>query len=603
MASLYLRNGKIVDVENLTVNQGSILITNGIIERVNYSDDLIPTDAIIHDLQGKYITPGFIETHLHIESSMMPPLQFCNIAINHGTTSLFVDPHEIANVAGVPALLTWIDQAKKVPMDMYVAIPSCVPATHMEHSGATIGLTEIQNLISNEFVYGLGEMMNYPGIIYGIGDARAKVDLVYNYGKIVDGHCPGLIGEDLQIYVTNGHLDDKVRIMNDHESTDIEEVLEKLQIGMFIALRYGSATKDLDVILPKLIQLGVDLDHCTLCTDDLAPVELLKNGHMNRIIKRTAEIFLENGISSKEEAIIRAIRLATFTAGNYMEKFLKKTSRPLVGRIHPKFKANLLILNNLEEVSISSVIHNGKFIIQEGKNLAPPETYDYGNLLQSVNIQKEIMESDFLVNYDGENTQVPVNVIGITPVSLITEKRVFQLAVRQIDGQKFIDRDLSNDILKIAVFERHHDTGNQSVGFIQGLGIKNGALASTVAHDSHNLIVAGTNDADMVKLANFMREHGGGMAAIYNGNIVHFPLQIGGIMSSDPLETIVSNYNIVKEAAKQMGSPLDNVFMTLSFMALPVIPALKITDVGLIDVIKFEPINLIEQLPPKQESA
>ncbi len=593
MASLYLRNGKIVDVENLTVNQGSILITNGIIERVDISDDLIPTDAIINDLQGKYITPGFIETHLHIESSMMPPLQFCSVAIKHGTTSLLVDPHEIANVAGVPALHTWIDQAKKVPMDMYVAIPSCVPATHMEHSGATIGLPEIQNLIDNEFIYGLGEMMNYPGIIYGLGDARAKVDLVYDYGKIVDGHCPGVIGEDLQNYVTNGHLDGKVRIMNDHESTDIEEVLEKLQIGMFIALRYGSATQDLDVILPKLIQRGVDMDHCTLCTDDLSPSELLKNGHMNRIIKRTAEIYLENGISSKEEATIRAIRLATLTAGNYMEKFLKKTNRPQVGRIQPKFKANLLILENLEKISISSVIHNGKFIIREGKTLALPVTYDYGNLLQSVNIQKAIIESDFSVIYSGEDNQVPVNVIGITPSSLITEKRVFQLATSQINGRKIINRDLHNDILKIAVFERHHETGNHSVGFIQGLGIKMGALASTVAHDSHNLIVAGTNDADMTKLANFMRENGGGMAAIYDGKIVHFPLQIGGIMSSDPLETIVSNYNSVKEVAKQMGSPLENVFMTLSFMALPVIPALKITDVGLIDVEKFEPIDLI----------
>ncbi|MHA1674232.1 MAG: amidohydrolase family protein, partial [Promethearchaeota archaeon] len=228
MASLYLRNGKIVDVENLTVNQGSILITNGIIERVDFSDDLIPTDAVIYDLKGKYITPGFIETHLHIESSMMPPLQFCSVAIKHGTTSLLVDPHEIANVAGVPALHTWIDQAKKVPMDMYVAIPSCVPATHMEHSGATIGLHEIQNLIDNEYIYGLGEMMNYPGIIFGLGDARAKVDFVYNSGKIVDGHCPGVIGENLQKYVTNGHLDGKVRIMNDHESTEVDEVMEKL---------------------------------------------------------------------------------------------------------------------------------------------------------------------------------------------------------------------------------------------------------------------------------------------------------------------------------------------------------------------------------------
>ena len=593
MASLYLRNGKLVDVEHLTVNQGSILITNGIIERVDFSDNPIPTDAIIYDMQGKYLTPGFIESHLHIESSMMPPLQFCSVAIKHGTTSLLVDPHEIANVAGVSALHTWIDQAKMVPMDMYVAIPSCVPATHMEHSGATIGLPEIQNLIENDIVYGLGEMMNFPGIIYGLGDARSKVDLAFNSGKIVDGHCPGVIGENLQIYATNGHLDGIVRIMNDHESIEVEEVMEKLRIGMFIALRYGSATKDLDAILPKLIQRGVDLDHCTLCSDDLAPNELLNKGHMNRIIKRTAEIFLENGISSKEEAMIRAIRLATFTAGNYMEIFLVKTERPRVGRIQPKYKANLLILDNLEEISISSVLHNGEFIIQEGKTNLFPESYDYENLLQSVNIQKEIKASDFWIKFTGENTHVPVNVIGITSLSLITEKCIFQLPIGLINGQKVIDRDLSHDILKIAVFERHHDTGYHSVGFIQGLGINDGALASTVAHDSHNLIVAGTNDTDMAKLANFMREHGGGMASISKGKIMHFPLQIGGLMSLDPLETIVTNYNNVKEAAKQMGSPLDNVFMTLSFMALPVIPALKITDVGLIDVEKFAPIDLI----------
>lgn len=595
MKNLLLKNAKIIDVELLQIFEGSILIEGDIIKKINPTENEIPQSTEIIDLQGKYVSPGFIESHLHIESSMMPPLQFCSIAVRHGSTTLAVDPHEIANVAGKLGIKVWIDQAKMVPLDMYVGIPSCVPATHMEHSGASITTEDIKELISDEFVYGLGEMMNFPGIIYDIGDSRTKVDIAYNAGKIIDGHCPGVKGEDLDKYISNGYLDGKIRIMNDHESTTTEEVIEKLEKGMFISLRYGSATKDMENILPGLIKANINLNRCGLCSDDLSPSDLLNQGHIDRIIRRAAEIFQKYAGDTKEKAILKAIRLATFTSGNYLQRFLSLTHRPPIGQIKPSFYANLTVLDDLEEISVFSVFHRGK-LVYERDNLIPQiPPYDYGMLLKSMNLSKKITAQDFLIPYDGNDKSVKANTIGVTPISLITKHLVEVLPVGNEGDKKYIEADPSKDILKIAVFERHHGTGNRGIGFIKGLGIKDGAIASTVAHDNHNLIIVGASDQLMADLGNFLREKGGGMAILYQNQFTYLPLQVGGLMSLDKIEEIVAKYEAIKKKAKDMGCHEDNVFMTLSFMALAVIPSLKITDMGLVDVEKFEMIDLIAE--------
>lgn len=593
MSNLLITNGKIVDVETKTIIEGNLLIQDEIIAQINPTADQIPRNCPSYDAGRKYIVPGFIETHLHIESSMMPPLQFCNIAIQKGTTTLMVDPHEITNVAGVNAIKTWIDQAHQVPTDLYVAIPSCVPATHMEHSGATIGLPEISELISDDHIYGLGEMMNFPGIVHDIGDARAKVDLVFKTGKIVDGHCPGLRGDDLKTYISNGHLDGVVRIMNDHESTSVEEVIEKLENKMYIALRYGSASKDLDQILPGLLQKGINLDHCTLCSDDLSPNELHTSGHIDRVIRQTAKIFRDTQGLSPDKAMIEAISLATYTSGHYIARFLSLTQRPPIGQIKAGYKANLVFLDELDSLHITDVMYAGKFILEDVTNREKKLDYDYGQLLQTVNIGRDITADDFKIAAPADRESVQVNVIGSTGANLITEKRVLTFPVHKQAGEAFITGDVNQDISKIAVFERHHDTGHYSVGFIQGLNLKSGALASTVAHDNHNLIVMGNSDEEMAALVNFMHKEGGGMATLYKGEITHFPLQIGGLMALDPIDQIIEQYSKVKTVAKTMGTSAENIFMTLSFMALAVIPSLKITDVGLIDVDAFQPIDLI----------
>ncbi len=591
---ILLKNCKIINVNSISIHSGDIYINNGIIQEINPQGTL-PQNIRIIDLQGKYVSPGFIETHMHIESSMMPPLEFAHYSVKHGTTTMLVDPHEIANVAGMKGIQLWLDQAQQVPMDIFIGIPSCVPATNMEHSGAEISLEDVKTLIDNKQIYGLGEMMNFPGIIYDLGDARKKVDIAYNFGKLVDGHCPGLSGDDLKAYISNGYLDGKVRIMMDHECTSTNEVIEKLEEGMYIALRYGSATRDLDAILPGLLEKNVDLSNCLLCSDDLSSAELLEQGHIDRIIKRTRDIFVQKTNLTEEQATIQAISMATRSPGQYLVPFLNLTHRPLTGQIVPSYQANLVVFNSLENLDIVDVIHNGEFVLKEGKVLQTIPEYDYADFLHSIKITKPFTARDFVVPYSGTNQKVRINVIQTTPISLLTEKVVEEMDISEINGIKQIEADPSRDLLKIAVFERHHDKGFHSIGFIKGMGIKSGAIASTVAHDSHNLIVIGTDDESMMKIANFMKIKGGGMATYTKDETVYFPLPVAGLMSTDPIEKIVENYSAVKAAAREMGSPNENVFMTMSFMALPVIPHLKITDVGLIDVDNFQPIDLIIQ--------
>lgn len=539
-----------------------------------------------------YISPGYIDSHLHIESSMVPPLAFARTAVPHGTTCVLVDPHEITNVFGEKGIEFFMDQADLVPMDMYIGIPSCVPATRLENSGAEIGLAQIRRLMPDRRIYGLAEMMDFPDIIGGELAVCDKVDAVFDFGKIVDGHCPGLTGERLTSYISNGKNDGRVRIMNDHEATEPDEAIEKLAAGMYIALRCGSADKTLNTILPELLARRVDLSRCMLCSDDVSAVELSRDGHVDRIIRRVRDIFSEVGGMSPQDAAIAAITMATLNPARYLSRFLEFQSLPPVGKIAVGHRANLVILRSMQGLEVASVIVGGVVVAERGCLSATMPRYDYSRLLKSVNVGGEISTKDFAIAAPLGSSSALVRVIDVVPQSLFTRCAVLAMAIK--NGE--VVAHPSEDIAKIAVFERHRATGSHTVGLVRGLGIHSGAIASTVAHDSHNLIVVGVDDGSMARAAGHLVQHGGGMVVVLDADLVYFPLPIGGLMSTAEISTVAEQYTAVVLASRRIGAVHDNIFMTLSFLSLPVIPELKITDRGLVDVGRFDFVSLFLSL-------
>ncbi|MGD2245538.1 MAG: adenine deaminase [Candidatus Aminicenantes bacterium] len=585
MFDLILTKGNIIDVRSCKISQGDVMIKDGIIVRIGSSSGESAQKVI--DISGKFISPGLIDSHLHIESSMLSPLEFSREAVKHGTTSIFVDPHEIANVNGRKGIDLFLKQTEIVPLDMYVGIPSCVPATELEDSGASITLQDIKELIPDKRIYGLAEMMNYPGIIQDLGDAREKVDIAYNSGKIVDGHSPGVTGDNLKTYISNGQNDNIVRIMSDHECIHLDEVIEKHAAGMTIALRHGSATKDVERFLPGLLESNANLERFMVCSDDIDPIDFLEDGHVDRILKMTKDVILENTHLELEQAVILAVALATVNPSQYFSRFLKLHNYPETGEIAEGKKANLVVFESLENLEVTTVIHNGEVIIIEKEYVGPQLDYDYSEFFGRVNTGKTFQADDFKITPSEGTTRLDVKVIEIIRDSLETGQKIIPFDVS--DGE--LRSDAKKDIAKISVIERHKGTGTYSLGFVKGLGLKKGAIASTVAHDSHNLIVAGVEDETMARAVNILSEKGGGMA-VEADRTDHFPLQIAGLMSTSNIKEVVNGYKNIKRAVKSLGSPLENAFMTISFLALPVIPKLKITNRGLVDVERFEFVNL-----------
>ncbi len=585
MYDLILKGGNIIDVRSRRIYKGDILIKDGIIQSIEPNTNKRARKTF--DLSGKYVSPGFVDSHLHIESSMLNPIEFSKEAVTHGTTAIFVDPHEIANVSGRKGIVLFLRQSELVPLDMFIGIPSCVPATNLESAGASITVEDIKELIPDRRVYGLAEMMNFPGIIHGFGEAREKVDLVFDFGKIVDGHCPGVSGEDLIKYITNGRNDIVVRISSDHESTRLDEAIEKHNMGMHICLRYGSASKDLERILPGLVKAKISLEKFMLCSDDLDSVDLYEKGHVDRIIKRARDIILDNSKLNLEEATVTAISLATINPANYFMRALKLNNYPEMGEIAPGKRANIVVLDSLQGLEVDKVIHKGALVVEKKKYVGKHQDYDYSELLGNVNIGRKFSADDFKIRVPKDKSRLDVRVIEIIKGSIVTKQSILLFIAQNSE----LRADPERDIAKIAVIERHKATGAYALGFVRGLGLKKGAVASTVAHDSHNLIVAGVGDEEMAASVNYLAEQGGGMAVVAE-RIAYLPLKIAGLMSTESIESVVKRHEDLKNAVKETGSGLENLFMILSFLALPVIPELKITDKGLVDVNKFEIVSL-----------
>lgn len=512
------------------------------------------------DAEGMYVCPGFIDGHIHIESSLLHPAQFCAAVLPWGTSAVAADPHEIANVLGVEGLRFFLDVAHGLPLDIYFNLPSCVPASPLETSGARLRAADLATLASDPNILGLAEVMNFPGVIYA--DPEVLDKLILFQSRVLDGHAPQLSGRGLNAYLAPG-------IGSDHECTSEAEAREKLARGMTIMIREGSQSKDLASLLPV-----VD-DHswprCIFVSDDRHPDDLFREGHMNAIVNRAMDLGLDP---------VRAIAMATWNPAQYFRM-------PRRGALAPGYRADFSMSPTLNPWTPKRVFKGGMEVARDGALLADPALWP----------QPAAPASPMhIVDLSVEHLRVPakngkLRVIGVQEGSLLTRKMLFDPNV--VDG--FAVSDVKRDILKLAVYNRYVPGRPPAVGFVHGLGLREGAIATSVAHDSHNVIVAGVSDAAMVRLVDAIRENGGGMAiGGAEGPLDILPLPIAGLMSDQPLDRVIESLGALKARAEAFGSCLRNPFMALSFLALPVIPELKLTDLGLVDASAFSLTSLFE---------
>ena len=555
-ADLLLRNANIVNVFNGNIIRGNVAVKNGIIAGVgDYT-----MGAEIVDLAGKFLLPGLIDGHIHIESSMLTPAAFAAAALPHGTTAVVADPHEIANVAGLEGLRFMVENSKELPLDFYYTIPSCVPASPLETAGAIIGPSDVSQAIKLfSSSPALGELMNYPGVLAKDEAVLAKILMARDAGLRVDGHAPLLQGRKLNAYIAAG-------VTSDHECSTVEEAREKLSLGMAVLIREGSAAKNLLDLLPV-----VDENTFTstfFCSDDRHPADLLTEGGMDNILRRAVAAGLEP---------VRAVQMATInTARHY--SFSGR------GGVAPGYKADLVVVDNLNEITIQMVFKDGRLVACNGELVVKiTSSYPEQWLRESVHLPDL---QGRLLPVKEPSKQAKAKVITIKPGQLLTGMQ--HLTAGEIEE--------AGDIARVAVVERHGKNGNVTTGFVRGFGPIRGALASTVAHDSHNLIVVGSNDKEMELAAKTLAEKGGGLVVVAAGGQVEavLPLPVAGIMSDQDAASVAHVHSSLCKAARKIGCTIPQPFMSLSFLALPVIPELKITDQGLVDVNRFAIVNLWE---------
>ena len=536
-------SGNIVDVLDSTVYPGTLEIRNGRIAR------------IAKDKKGyeTFILPGLVDSHIHIESSMLVPSEFARLAVIHGTVAVVSDPHEIANVLGIDGVNYMIKNGKAVPFKFYFGAPSCVPATPFETSGAEIGAKQIDRLLKRKDINYLSEMMNFPGVLNDDPSVMAKIRLAKKYGKPIDGHAPGMRGKDLEKYVAAG-------ISTDHEALGKEEALEKLKLGMKIIIREGSAAKDFDTFIGLVEDYP---DQCMFCSDDRHPDDLVL-GHINKLVKRALRLGIDR---------MKVLRCACV---NPVRHYGLE-----VGLLQEGCHADFIEVDNLTDFDVMRTFINGELVAERGKSLLPRVAAGVVNKFEA----REKQVSDFFVRKAGTR----IRVIGAVDGQLVTNR--LSMAPKISDGN--VVSDTERDLLKMAVVNRYQGA-LPAVGFATGFGIKKGAIASSVAHDSHNIIAVGATDGAICQAVNLVIEHQGGMAVVSDDVRKILPLPVAGIMSNQDGFQVARQYSEIDRLAKQLGSSLKAPFMTLSFMALPVIPKLKLSDKGLFDGEKFELISLFE---------
>ena len=524
-------SGNIVDVESGEIYPGTLCVSQGKIIKIVRENKKYKT----------YLIPGFIDSHVHTESSMLPPSEFARVAVMHGTVAVISDPHEIANVLGMKGMRYMWNDAKGVPFHFYFSAPSCVPATTFETSGATLGIAEIEELCKKPEIKFLGEMMNFPGVIHGDPVVMEKIALAKKYGKLVDGHAPGLRGEDLKKYIGAG-------ISTDHEAFQKDEALEKLSLGMKILIREGSAVKNFDELIPIADE---HFENCMLCSDDKHPDDLVKS-HINELVRRAVKF----GVPA-----MKVLRMAS------MNPILHYGLD--VGLLREGDNADFLEVDNLKNFAVLRTVINGEVVAKKGKALFARKPAKLENNFHAT----EISVKDIALSPKGT-----VKAIEAMDGSLITKKILVE------DGML----GAKNDVLKIVVVNRYKKA-KPSIGFIKNFGLKRGAIASSVAHDSHNIVAVGTSDEEICSAVNLIIKNKGGVCAVQKGKVKEvLSLPIAGLMSDKSFDVVAKKYTKIDKLAKSFGSKLRAPFMTLSFMALLVIPEIKLSDLGLFDGTTFQ---------------
>ena len=553
-ADLLLQNGRVVDVLTETIYEADVVIADGKIAAIGPRGTYSEAKQVLN-LQGAYIAPGLINAHCHVESSMAAPESYVREELRWGTTTLITDPHEIANVAGAEGIRYMLRAGGQMPINYYVELPSCVPATPFEHAGCVMDAAAMAEVMHDKGVLGMGEMMNVPGVLYNDAEVHKKLDLFHAENRVIDGHAPTVTGKELQAYVASG-------IDTDHESMSWDEALEKLRAGLAVLVRQGSACRNLEPIIKGVLASGIDVQNLAFCTDDKHLSDMRKEGTIRYCVKMAVEL----GMSP-----VRALRIASINAA-------KIFGLRHVGAIAPGYDADIVVFNNLEDLEPLHVFWHGQDAWAEADKVVPVEP---SAVLKGSVRPAAFIEETFALSHFEASKEYPV--IRMVPGDVYTERESMR-------GEDVAEALAKGDVYLIAVLERHHGTGHVGLGLLRGYGLKNGAAATTVAHDSHNLIVIGTTPADMVVAARELVRVQGGYTLVHKGEVVGtVPLNICGLMSSAAPEELIVSLDEIAEKAHAHGVP-NNIdpFISLSFMALPVIPRLKITDMGMFDVDKFE---------------
>ncbi|MBC1889953.1 adenine deaminase [Listeria booriae] len=550
-ADVVIKNGRIVNVFSGEIYDGDVAIKSGYIVGIGEFNEA----AEMIDANGQFIVPGFIDAHVHVESAMVPPSEFARVLLPNGVTTIVTDPHEIANVAGAKGIEFMLDDAATSPLDMYVMLPSSVPATPFEHNGATLAASDLRPLYQHEKVIGLAEVMDFPSVAAGHADMLQKIVDAEKHGGRIDGHGAGLSKADLNNYLAVG-------IRTDHESTTADEAMDRLRAGMFVMLREGTVGRDLLQTLPAVT--AKNSHRFCFCTDDKLIDDLLEEGSINYNVR----LAIANGIDP-----VTAIQMATINAATCHKL-------PRIGAVAAGYQADILFLQDLETVTITKVMKRGQVVVADG--IREESRFEKAEVrFTSPAIRHTLTLADLELRLASEKA----NVIGMQPKSLFTEHLVEQIVAR--DGVFQVSTE--NDQLKMVVVERHKGTGCVGVGIVKGFGIQHGAIATTVAHDSHNIVAVGSSDADIMLAIRHITELCGGIAVVHDGKVAaDLALPIAGLLSVEPYEQIQKRLELLNHAFHDISAAEGfDPFLTLSFLTLPVIPQLKLTDQGLFDFSRF----------------
>ena len=547
-AELLFKNAQLVNVLSGEIHPANVAVDDG---RVIGFGDYEAKEVV--DLDGAYLAPSLIDGHFHVESTMVTIPEFVRAVVPHGTGAMVIDPHEYANVLGMDGIRYVLESSKNLPIDFFIMLPSCVPATHLETAGARFTADDLALMIRDNRIAGVAELMNYPGVFLGMESELAKIRA--GKGKAIDGHAPGLRGKNLNAYALAG-------VRSDHESTQLEEAREKLRLGMHLLVREGSTERNLEDIIALVTPQNSM--NCSFATDDKLPGDLVNEGHIDHSIRKA----IAHGI-----APVTAIQMGTInTARNYR---LKNH-----GAIAPRYWADFIVLDDLKNFKVRRTYKKGKLVAENGEYLGP-KMEAVPQPRSTMNLSYRAPE-DFVASANGA---VRIKVIEIVPRQIVTKAVVEK--PKTVDGR--IVSDIERDILKLVVIERHRATGNVGVGFVRGFGLKRGALGSTVAHDAHNLVVVGTNDGDITAAVEALEKMRGGQVAVADGNVeAALALPIAGLVSDQPLEVVIDKIAALNAAAKKLGCGLAAPYMSLSFLSLSPIPELKLTDQGLVDAINLK---------------